>query len=60
MMLTAGTTVINASQILGDAMNSAASDMGTAISTAAPLALGIGAAVLVITMGWKLFKRFTK
>lgn len=51
---------INAADILGTAMNSAASDMGTAISTAAPLALGIGAAVLVITMGWKLFKRFTK
>ena len=60
MMLTAGTTAINASEILNTAMNSAASDMGTAISTVAPLALGIGAAVLVITMGWKLFKRFTK
>ena len=59
MFLTAA-PAINAADILGTAMNSAASDMGSAISTAAPLALGIGAAVLVITMGWKLFKRFTK
>lgn len=59
MFLTAA-PAINAADILGTAMNSAASDMGTAISTAAPLALGIGAAVLVITAGWKLFKRFTK
>ena len=37
-----------------------AADMTSAVEGIAPIALGVGAAVLVITLGWKLFKKLTK
>ena len=42
------------------AFNSASGDMMDAIAAILPIALGVGAAILVIFLGWKLFKRLTK
>ena len=39
---------------------SVAENMTAAVEAVAPIALGVGAAVLVITLGWKLFKKLTK
>lgn len=50
-------TIVSA---LTTAFQSAASDMMAAISGILPIALGVGAAILVIFLGWKLFKRLTK
>ena len=45
---------------LTNAFTTASSDMMEAISAILPIALGIGTAILVIFLGWKLFKRLTK
>lgn len=45
---------------LSTAFTTAASDMMSAISAILPIALGVGTAILVIFLGWKLFKRLTK
>lgn len=45
---------------LGTAFETVSADMMSAISTVLPIALGIGGAILVIFLGWKLFKRLTK
>lgn len=45
---------------LSTAMTSTASEMTTAIGTVLPIALGVAGGILVITLGWKLFKRLTK
>lgn len=50
----------NAVSILSDSLSTVQSDMMSAIGSAVPIALGIAATVLVITLGWKLFKRLTK
>lgn len=48
------------SETLGTAFTGVAGDMMDAIGTVLPIALGIGGAILVIFLGWKLFKRLTK
>lgn len=48
------------SEVLSTSFTSLSGDMMDAISTVLPIALGIGGAVLVIFLGWKLFKRLTK
>lgn len=45
---------------LSTAMTSTASEMTSAIGTVLPIALGVAGGILVITLGWKLFKRLTK
>lgn len=45
---------------LGTSFTGVASDMMDAIGTILPIALGVGGAILVIYLGWKLFKRLTK
>lgn len=50
----------SAADILSTALGTAQSDMMSALGAAAPAALAIGTAVLVITVGWKLFKRMSK
>lgn len=51
---------VNATEILNSAMTTVQTDMMSAIGTAAPVALGIGSAVLVIRWGWKLFRGLAK
>lgn len=45
---------------LTGAMETVQADMMGAISGILPYALGIASAVLVVTLGWKLFKRLSK
>lgn len=45
---------------LTSAFNTASGDMMDAIAAILPIALGVGTSVLVIFLGWKLFKRLTK
>lgn len=52
------TTDINAA--LSTAFTSVSSDMMEAIGTVLPIALGVAGAILVVFLGWKLFKRLTK
>ena len=47
-------------ETLGTSFGTVASDMMEAIGTILPIALGVGGAILVIFLGWKLFKRLTK
>ena len=47
-------------EILGSAFGTVSADMMEAIATVLPIALGIGGALLVIFLGWKLFKRLSK
>ncbi len=53
-------TSTNIASTLGTAFQTVSSDMMSAISTVLPIALGVGGAVLVIFLGWKLFKRLAK
>lgn len=46
--------------VLTTALTSVAGDMTSAASAAIPAALGVAAIGVVCTVGWKLFKRFTK
>ena len=46
--------------MLGTSMQTVSSDMMSAIGTVLPIALGIGGSVLVIFLGWKIFKKLTK
>lgn len=48
------------SATLGTAMQSVSGDMMEAIGTVLPIALGVAGAVLVIFLGWKIFKRLAK
>lgn len=50
----------NVVSILSDSLSTVKTDMMSAIGSAVPIALSIATAVLVITLGWKLFKRLTK
>lgn len=45
---------------LTSAFTTVASDMTSAVGSILPIALGVGGTVLVVTLGWKLFKRLTK
>ena len=49
-----------ATEIITTSLNTLKTDMMAGIGAAAPIALSIGGAIAVITLGWKLFKRFSK
>lgn len=51
------TSVVTA---LTNAFTTVASDMSSAIAGVLPIALGVAGGILVIFLGWKLFKRLTK
>ena len=51
-------TTVN--DMLSNSFTSVASDMTSAIGTVLPIALGVAGTILVIFLGWKLFKRLTK
>lgn len=53
-------TVTSAADILTSSFNTVSADMMEAIGAAVPIALGVGGTILVIFLGWKLFKRLTK
>ena len=52
-----GTSIVST---LGSSFETVSADMMSAISTVLPIALGVAGAILVITLGWKLFKRLAK
>ncbi|WP_206348520.1 hypothetical protein [Leucobacter sp. CX169] len=45
---------------LGAALGTAATSITTQVSAALPAALGVGAAIIAVTVGWKIFKRFVR
>lgn len=53
-------TTIAASELMSTAFTGVAGDMMEAIGVILPIALGVGGTVLVVTLGWKLFKKFSK
>lgn len=57
MFLTGSTGAVD---ILSNSLTTVAGDMTSAASAAIPAALGVAAIGVVVTVGWKLFKRFTK
>ena len=44
---------------LSSAMTTTANNMLSAISTVLPTALSVAGAILVVTLGWRLFRNFT-
>lgn len=57
MMLTAGSGVIDA---LSSALSTIATDMTGAISAVVPIAVPVIGGILVVTLGIKAFKKFSK
>ena len=53
-------TVTGGLEFLGDSFQTVADNMMLAIGDILPIALTVGGAILVITTGWKLFKRLSK
>lgn len=53
-------TSVNIASTLGTAMQTTANSMMEAIGTVLPIALTIAGAVLVVFLGWKIFKRLAK
>lgn len=47
-------------EIIGTSFEKVSSDMLSAVTAILPYALTVGGTVLVIFLGWKLFKRLTK
>lgn len=45
---------------LNTALSSTSSDMLSAIGTVLPTALTVAGAILVVTLGWRLFRNFTR
>lgn len=56
---TAAPTVETVSTALTTALTSTANSMMSAIGSVLPIALPVAGAILVITMGWRLFRNFT-
>lgn len=56
----AATTVATISEALVSALGTTANSMMDAIGDVLPVALPVAGAILVITMGWRLFRNFTK
>ena len=52
-----GTTVISA---LSGALSTIAGDMTSAVATVVPIAVPVLGGILVVTLGIKAFKKFTK
>lgn len=47
-------------ETLTTAFTGVANDMTAAVGAILPIALGVGGTILVVFLGWKLFKRLTK
>lgn len=45
---------------LNTALSTTSSDMLSAIGTVLPTALTVAGAILVVTLGWRLFRNFTR
>ena len=61
VMLTGGaTTISDVSSALSTALNTTASDMMSAVAAVLPEALTVAGAILVVTLGWRLFRNFTR
>lgn len=45
---------------LGTGLTAAGTAVETQVNAALPIALPVGAAILAVTVGWKLFKRFVR
>ncbi len=45
---------------LGTALTAAAAEVTEQVGGALPVALPVAAAILAVTVGWKLFKRFVR
>lgn len=43
-----------------DGLTTAAAQMQTSIGEIVPIALGVATTILVITVGWRLFRNFTR
>lgn len=56
----AAVTMANITSALVDAMGSTADEMLSAIGKVLPTALTVAGAILVVTLGWRLFRNFTR
>ena len=54
------TAVSSAVDIVSSSLGTVQNDLMSSIGAAAPIALAVGGVILAITLGWKLFKRFSK
>lgn len=45
---------------LGTGLSTAATEITGQVGAALPIALGVGAAILAVTVGWKIFRRFVR
>jgi hypothetical protein len=45
---------------LGSALGTAGSSITAQVAGALPAALAVGAAIIAVTIGWKIFKRFVR
>jgi hypothetical protein len=45
---------------LGSGLTTAAAEITSQVGAALPVALGVGAAILAVTVGWKIFRRFVR
>lgn len=53
------TTVDTVTSALTGAMTTTANNITSAIGSILPIALGVAGTILVITIGWRLFRNFT-
>jgi|GEM_PF-3038377 len=53
------TTVETVTSALTSALTTTANDMLSAIGSVLPKALTVAGAILVVTLGWRLFRNFT-
>lgn len=54
------TTTASAIEVLGNSFSELSDTLLDAIGTVLPYALTVGGAILVVFLGWKIFKRLTK
>lgn len=61
MFLTATATGMESiTTALNSALSTTSADMLSAIGSVLPTALTVAGAILVVTLGWRLFRNFTK
>ena len=61
MFLTATATGMESiTTALNSALSTTSNDMLSAIGSVLPTALTVAGAILVVTLGWRLFRNFTK
>ena len=54
------TTMDSITSALNDALSTTSADMLDAIGNVLPTALTVAGAILVVTLGWRLFRNFTR